>query len=129
MNNLISNVFKLEKRRFLLHKNFITLLIAASMISYFILYSAGSIFGQPVTAVPLYTSTRNFFDTNTGTFLDSGLSPEPYASSLFNQEANNCPNEIALYVHGVGTSEDSAKEQTEIVGLSLASLNNTIQLI
>jgi hypothetical protein len=99
------------------------------MISYFILYSAGSIFGQPVTAVPLYTSTRNFFDTNTGTCLDSGLSPEPHASSLFNQEANNCPNQIALYVHGVGASEDSAKEQTERVSLYLASLNNTIQLI
>jgi hypothetical protein len=116
--------------RFLLPKNYITLLIAASTISYFILYSAGSIFGQPATAVsPLYTSTRNFFDTNTGTFLHSGLSPEPPASSLFNQGNNNCPNEIAIYVHGVWASEDSAKEQTERVGLSLASLNNTIQLI
>jgi hypothetical protein len=115
--------------RFLLHKNFISTLIVASMISYFVLFSAGSIFGQPTIAEPLYTSTRHFFDTNTDTLLHSGLSPEPLASSLFNQEANNCPSEIAIYVHGVWASEDSAKEQTERVGLSLASLNNTITLI
>jgi hypothetical protein len=115
--------------RFLFPKNFITMLIAVSLISYLVLYSTSSIFGQPATAAPLYTSTRNFFDTNTGTLLHSGLSPEPSASSLFNQEANNCPNEVAIYVHGVWASEDSAKEQTERVGLSLASLNNTIPLM
>lgn len=98
------------------------------MISYFIIYSAGSIFGQPANAAPLYTSTRNFFDTNTGAFLHSGLSPEPSASSLFNH-GNNCPNEIAMYVHGVWAPEDAAIEQTERVGLSLTSLNNTIPLI
>jgi hypothetical protein len=115
--------------RFSFPKNFITMFIAALMISFFILYSASSIFGQPATAAPLYTSTRNFFDTNTGTLLHSGLSPEPPASSLFNQEANNCPNEVAIYIHGVWASEDAAKEQTERVGLSLASLNNTIPLM
>ena len=115
--------------RFLLHKNSITMLIAASIISYFILYSSSSIFGQPAISEPFFTSTRDFFDTNTGTLLHSGLLPEPAASSFFNQEANNCPNEIAIYVHGVWASENSAKEQTGRIGLSLASLNNTIPLI
>ena len=34
-----------------------------------------------------------------------------------------------MYVHGVWAPEDTAIEQTERVGLSLASLNNTIPLI
>src|SRR5687767_4849693 len=104
--------------RYLLHKNFIAILIAISMTSYFIIYSADSIFAQPANSAPLYTSTRNFFDTDTGALLNSGLSPEPSASSLFNQESNNCPNEIAIYVHGVWALEDTAIEQTERVGLS-----------
>ena len=61
--------------------------------------------------------------------LHSGLSPHPLASSIFNKESNNCPNEIAIYVHGVWTSEDNAKEQTERVSLSLDSLNYTIPVI
>jgi hypothetical protein len=56
------------------------------------------------------------------------LSPEPSASSIFNQ-GSNCPNAIAMYVHGVWATEDAAKEQTERVDLSLASLNNTLPLI
>ena len=113
---------------FLLHKNFITMLIATSMISYFIIYSASSIFGQSANATPLYTSTRHLFDRDTGALLQSGLSPEPSASSLFNH-GNNCPNEIAMYIHGVWAPEDTAIEQTERVGLSLTSLNNTIPVI
>ena len=114
--------------RFFFHKDFVIMLITTSIISYFILISSSSIYGQPAI-LPLYTSTRNFFDTNTGTLLHSGLSPDPHASSIFNQESNNCPNEIAIYVHGVWASEGNAKEQTERVNLSLNSLNYTIPVI
>jgi hypothetical protein len=114
--------------RILFHKDFVIMLITTLIIFYFILFSSSSIYGQPAI-LPLYTSTRNFFDTNTGTLLHSGLSPDPHASSIFNQESNNCPNEIAIYVHGVWTSEGNAKEQTERVNLSLNSLNYTIPVI
>jgi esterase/lipase superfamily enzyme len=114
--------------RFFFHKDFVIMLITTSIISYFILISSRSIYGQPAI-LPLYTSTRNFFDTNTCTLLHSGLSPDPNASSIFNQESNNCPNEIAIYVHGVWASEGNAKEQTERVNLSLNSLNYTIPVI
>jgi hypothetical protein len=113
--------------RFLFHKDFVIMLITTSIISYFILFLSNSIYGQAIS--PLYTSTRNFYDTNTGTILHSGLSPYPLASSIFNQESNNCPNEIAIYVHGVWASEGNAKEQTERVSLSLDSLNYTIPVI
>jgi hypothetical protein len=90
-------------------------------MSYFSLYSYDFVFGEPTTS-PLYTSTRQFFDTNTGVLLVSSSSPEPNASS-FLDGTNNCPNEIAIYVHGVWSSEESAKEQTERLHLSLRSLN------
>ena len=114
--------------RFLFHKDFVIMLITTSIISYFILFSSSSLYGQPAIS-PLYTSTRNFFDTNTGTLLHSGLSPYPPASSIFNQESNNCSNEIAIYFHGVWASEGNAKEQTERVSLSLDSLNYTIPVV
>ena len=113
---------------FLFDRNLVTiLLIITSIISYFILYSSYFVFGETTTS-PLYTSTRQFFDTNTGALLESSSSPEPNAFSILGG-TNNCPNEIAIYVHGVWSSKESAKEQTERVHLSLDSLNYNIPVI
>jgi hypothetical protein len=78
---------------------------------------------------PLITSSRGFFNTTTGGTLQNTISSLPNASSIFNPEANECPNETAIYVHGVWTSEEDAKEQIERIDLSLKSLNYSIPMI
>ena len=50
-------------------KNFIPMLIAASLISYLFYIQPLLYFGQPTNAAPLYTSTRHFFDTDTGALI------------------------------------------------------------
>ena len=90
-------------------------------VNYILLFTIGiaifsilvlhNVWGQ--TSSPLVTSSRGFFNTTTGGTLQNTISSLPNASSFFNPEANECPNEIAIYVHGVWTSEEDAKEQIE----------------
>jgi Alpha/beta hydrolase of unknown function (DUF900) len=78
---------------------------------------------------PLITSTRNFFNTDTGDFIENIETSLPNASSLLRLDTNECPNEIAIYVHGVWATKEIAKEQTERIDLSLNNLNSHIPLI
>ena len=73
-----------------------------------ILVLSDNVWGQ--TSSPLITSSRGFFNTTNGGTLHNTITSLPNASSTFNPEANECPNEIAIYIHGVWTSEEDAKE-------------------
>jgi hypothetical protein len=78
---------------------------------------------------PLVTSSRGFFDIRSGDTLQDINTSLPNASSILNLDITECPNETAIYVHGVWASEEVAKEQTERVALSLNSLNYNIPVI
>jgi hypothetical protein len=103
------------------------LLFTIGIAIFSILVLSDNVWGQ--TSSPLITSSRGFFNTTTGGTLQNTISSLPNASSIFNPEANECPNEIAIYVHGVWTSEEDAKEQIERIDLSLKSLNYSIPMI
>jgi hypothetical protein len=70
---------------------------------------------------PFIASTRGFLD------LDTEERTLPSAKSILN--INNCPPELAIYVHGVWANEDEAKEQTERVALSLRKEGSNIPVI
>jgi hypothetical protein len=111
----------------------LTLTVTTLVFTIFIFMSSYNlVFGEntatSTSSSPLYTSTREYFDTNNGSLLQSSQSPVPSASSIFDV-TNNCPNEIAIYVHGVWASKENAEEQTERVNLSLQSQNYSIPLI
>jgi hypothetical protein len=64
---------------------------------------------------PHIASTRNFFDVDTGNTKQIGALRSP----LEILGISNCPDELAIYVHGVWAREQQAREQTERVFLSL----------
>jgi pimeloyl-ACP methyl ester carboxylesterase len=67
-------------------------------------------------------STRGVFDIETGMI----VSPSPMlsnATTLLGLDGQNCPGEIAIYVHGVWSNSESAEEQIERVALSIAANN------
>jgi Alpha/beta hydrolase of unknown function (DUF900) len=103
------------------------LLFTIGIAIFSILVLSDNVWGQ--TSSPLITSSRGFFNTTTGGTLHNTITSLPNASSIFNPEADECPNEIAIYVHGVWTSEEDAKEQIERIDLSLKRLNYSIPMI
>jgi hypothetical protein len=74
---------------------------------------------------PFIASTRGFFDVDTGEAIQERNLPS--AKSILN--INNCPPELAIYVHGVWTDEDEAQEQTERVSLSIRKEGSNIPVI
>jgi hypothetical protein len=76
-------------------------------------------------AYPFIASTRNFFDVDRGNLIQERNLPS--ALSILN--INNCPPELAIYVHGVWADEDEAEEQTERVFLSIRKEGSNIPVI
>ena len=74
---------------------------------------------------PFIASTRNFFDVDTGNPIQERNLPS--ALSILN--INNCPPELAIYVHGVWASKDEAEEQIERVFLSIQKEGYNIPVI
>jgi hypothetical protein len=77
-----------------------------------------SVYASPVTIF----STRDHFDItngqeNTGHML-------PTAADLFAELDRRCQGEIAIYVHGVWSSRESALEQVQRVDISLTEGND-----
>jgi hypothetical protein len=58
----------------------------------------------------LVLSSRNFFDPNTGNITEFG---QNHSAALPNFDLNStsCPNELAIYVHGIWADEQKAEEQ------------------
>jgi hypothetical protein len=85
-------------------------------------FSVGSIFAQ---TYPFIASTRGSFDTTNGNMIQQ--TDLPSALSILN--SNNCPGQLAIYVHGIWASERQAEEQTDRVSLSLQKSGNHIPVI
>lgn len=78
---------------------------------------------------PLVVSTRDIFDTKTGVELQDLNTAFEDVPRLLGLNANNCPGELAIYIHGVWATPEAAKEQTERVFLSLQDLKYKISVI
>jgi hypothetical protein len=74
---------------------------------------------------PHIASTRGSFDLTDGTNIQQTDLP----SALNILDIENCPGELAIYVHGVWATEYQAEEQTERVFLSLLSSAYNIPVI
>ena len=78
---------------------------------------------------PLIVSTRDVFDNKTGNELQDPNTAFEDVPTLLGLNANNCPGELAIYIHGVWATPEDAKEQTERVFLSLQNLQYNIPVI
>jgi len=78
----------------------------------------------------LELSTRGYFDTGTGEITSKGQSNSA-ALPDFNLNPNNCPKELAIYVHGIWANEHDATDQYKILADSykqvLKSINSNMQ--
>ena len=78
-----------------------------------------SVYASPVITVP----TRGHFDILTGQE-NAGHRLPPTAADILGQLDQRCPGEIAIYVHGVWASQQSALEQVQRVDISLRQQGN-----
>jgi hypothetical protein len=81
---------------------------------------------QPPPSSPeLILSTRSFFDTFTGFMTPRG---QQHSSAVANFQLNeqNCPEDLAIYVHGVWAGEPEAIEQYERIKSSYQLALNSI---
>ena len=78
----------------------------------------------------LVLSTRGYFDPSTGDITQSGIHNSA-ALANFNLNANNCPDNLAIYVHGIWAREQEATEQYNRIADSykkaLKAIDSTIQ--
>jgi hypothetical protein len=77
-----------------------------------------SVYASPVITVP----TRGHFNTSTGQ--ENAGHTLPTAADLLRELDQRCPGEIAIYVHGVWASPQSAIEQVQRVDISLRQGND-----
>jgi hypothetical protein len=94
---------------------FLSILIIPSLL-------VNNTFGQTYSDI---VSTRGFFNLNSGDAIQE--TELPSALSILN--INNCPGELAIYVHGVWATKEIANEQTERVSLSLEKAGYDIPVI
>jgi hypothetical protein len=85
---------------------------------------------QPPSSPEWILSTRHFFDTSTG-FMTAEGQQHSTAVANFQLNEQNCPTDLAIYIHGVWAEEPQAIEQYERVKgsyqLALNSLGQNIQ--
>jgi pimeloyl-ACP methyl ester carboxylesterase len=79
----------------------------------------------PTTTIFL---TRGVFNTGTGLMV-SPPPPLSNATTLLGLNGQNCPGQIAIYVHGVWSDSESAEEQTDRVAQSVAANNYQIPVV
>jgi len=82
--------------------------------------------GQVLTA-----STRGLFNPQTGEISEEQIQEFLNASAILGLDdaGRNCPGEIAIYVHGVWSSEEEADEQTDRVNRSLRDSGYQVLLV
>jgi hypothetical protein len=78
---------------------------------------------------PFMISTRDVIDNKTGNESQDINTIFEDVPSLLGLNGNNCPGELAIYVHGIWATPEEAKEQTERVYLSLQDINYEIPVI
>lgn len=105
----------------------ISLIVMLSVISYISLSVVNNTAWSLLS--PLIVSTRDVFDNKTGNELQDLNTAFEDVPTLLNLNANNCPGEMAIYIHGVWATPEAAKEQTERVFLSLKHLKYNIPVI
>ena len=74
---------------------------------------------------PFIASTRGSFDVSNGN--DTQKVELPSVLSILDR--NDCPGELAIYVHGIWANDSQAEEQTDRVSLSLQNSGYSIPLI
>ena len=102
-----------------------------SIISVFVLstvfvltnaYPTGNVHAQ---LYPFIASTRGSFDVSNGN--DTQQVELPSVLSILDR--NDCPGELAIYVHGIWANDSQAEEQTDRLSLSLQDSGYSIPLI
>jgi len=97
----------------------------ATFLLLIFLQSLDIAYGQ---AQPIVYSTRGVFDTITGLF--STEPPElSNARTTLGLNGQNCPPEIAIYVHGVWADEQKATEEFGRVDLSVKANRYNIPIV
>ena len=91
----------------------------------FLLINAYPVGNAHAQLYPFIASSRGSFDLTNGN--ETQQVDLPSALSILN--INNCPGELALYVHGIWVSDLQAEEQTDRVNQSLRSSGYSIPLI
>jgi len=91
----------------------------------FLLINAYPVGNAHAQLYPFIASSRGSFDLINGN--ETQQVDLPSALSILN--INNCPGELALYVHGIWVSDLQAEEQTDRVNQSLRSSGYSIPLI
>ena len=74
---------------------------------------------------PFIASSRGSFDVSNGN--DTQQVELPSVLSILDR--NDCPGELAIYVHGIWANDSQAEEQTDRVSLSLQNSGYSIPLI
>ena len=78
---------------------------------------------------PLIVSTRDAFDNKTGHELQNISTLFENIPTRLDLNGNNCPGELAIYIHGIWATPEEAEEQTERVYLSLQDINYEVPVI
>jgi hypothetical protein len=79
--------------------------------------------------LPLTVSTRGLFDPQTGDISAEQNRKFLNASTILGLDNGNCPGEIAIYIHGVWSNEENAKEQADRVYKSLRNSGYQVPLL
>ena len=102
--------------------SFITIFAISLALLLVCSFSIGNVFAQ---TYPFIANTRGSFNTTNGNINHQVDLP----SALSILHSSNCPDQLAIYVHGVWASEKQAKEQTDRVSLSLQKSGYHIPVI
>ena len=103
----------------------ISLLVLISIISYISLFNDA----WSQLQSPFMISTRDVIDKETGNESQAINTIFEDVPSLLGLNGNNCPGELAIYIHGIWATPEEAEEQTERVYLSLQDINYEIPVI
>jgi hypothetical protein len=103
----------------------VSLLVLISIISCISLFNDAWSQSQS----PFIVSTRDVIDKETGNESQAINTIFEDVPSLLGLNENNCPGELAIYIHGIWATPEEAEEQTERVYLSLQDINYEIPVI
>jgi len=95
-------------------------ILIATLFAVITVFSPLQSYQQPSRFV---LSTRSFFDTETGERTTLG-ERSSQAEASFQLNTQNCPEELAIYVHGVWATEQDAINQYDRVVDSVLGPNN-----
>jgi hypothetical protein len=115
-------IWFLQKDKISIYFSTISILSISILLLLLVSFSIEKVFAQ---SYPFNASTRGSFDVTDGHMAQQ--SNLPSALSILN--INDCPGELAIYVHGIWADEQQAEEQTDRVFLSLQKSGSNIPVI